>query len=176
MPKIAKRALWGYAATDVDELIDDMQAAHEERCRQMQQQIDALQQANEKLRTDTARLAEGAQATDRADEEIAARLFSAHLEQTTRVSAMMQEIEELAARNNEVLEVSQRHRETVVNQVMDKMRNMESLIVQSGREGDHGSFPLETPPLRSESEEGERVSAPAQTPAGQRVGRAGGEV
>jgi catalase len=136
MPKITKRTLWGYAPDPVDGYIRDLQTQHETQIRELQAQLEDLTASNERLRAEIAGLQESIQNT--ADEQIASMLLQAHLEQTREVYEMYEEIKHLEVKQEEVLEVTHLHKESVVQQVLEKLKQLEINLQQQVKEGEHG--------------------------------------
>ncbi|PWK14964.1 hypothetical protein [Tumebacillus permanentifrigoris] len=136
MPKITKRSLWGYAPDSVDAVIHTLQTQHDEKIRHLQVELEELTQSNDRLHTEIASLQESMQNT--ADEQIATMLLQAHLEQTREVYEMLEEIKLLEEKQEEVLEVTHLHKESVVHQVLDKLKQLEVNLQQQVKEGEHG--------------------------------------
>lgn len=142
MPKINKRALWGYAPASVDEAIRKMQEEHAERCATLTAQLEELERTNGALRAEVASMRDCFLESPDHEGEVAAMLLEAHVEHSKAVFQVVQELKEVEQKQEEVLEISERHRESVKVQVLDKLRHLESAIEQQSKEGERGRSPL----------------------------------
>jgi hypothetical protein len=142
MPKINKRTLWGYAPGSVDEAIRVMQSEHAEKCAKLTAQLEELERTNQALRTEVASMRDDFLEQPDHEGEVAAMLLQAHLEQSQAVYLAYQELMEVEQKQEEVLEISELHRESVKVQVLDKLRHLETAIEHQGKEGERGRSPL----------------------------------
>ncbi|MBL0389005.1 hypothetical protein JJB07_20650 [Tumebacillus sp. ITR2] len=136
MPKITKRSVWGYAPESVDQVIQELQTNHVTKMSQLQEELAFLTQSNDSLRAEIATLQEVQK--NAADERIAAMFWQAHLEQTREVYQTLEEIKLSEEKQEEVLEMSQLHRESVVHLVLDKLKQLELNLQNHVKEGEHG--------------------------------------
>ncbi|MGZ4031607.1 MAG: hypothetical protein ACXVDJ_05095 [Tumebacillaceae bacterium] len=142
MPKIKKRTLWGYSSASVDEVIQAMQSEHEEKCAALQKQLEELELSNKALRTEIGTMRDNFLETPDHEGEVAAMLMQAHVEQSKAVYAAYLELQEVEQKQEEVLEISELRRESVMAQVLDKLRHLESAIERNSKEGERGRSQL----------------------------------
>lgn len=136
MPKITKRALWGFSPESVDETVRELQAAHEEQMQRLHEELAELTASNETMRAEIANLSEAERLGT--DEHVASLLLQAHLEHTKHVFQLYEELEQMEQKQAEVLEVSHLHRETVFQEVLEKLKQLETNLQQRVKEGEHG--------------------------------------
>ncbi|KEO81467.1 hypothetical protein [Tumebacillus flagellatus] len=136
MPKITKRSVWGYTPDSVDLIISELQTAHREQMDALQQEHTALTEANDRLRLEIQHLQEIQQ--NAVDEQVMTLFWQAHLEQTREVYQMLEELKLSEQKQIEVLEVSQLHRESVVQQALEKLKQLEINLQVQVKEGEHG--------------------------------------
>lgn len=138
MPKISKRAFWGYASASVDAAVRSLQEQHEAEVLRLQTELAEIEQTNEQLRKSIERLQGEVQEDSEFEQRIAALLLQAHVDQTKAVQEMIDELKQVEATHEEVQEISKLHSEAVVHQVLEKLRSLETVIQQQAKEGERG--------------------------------------
>lgn len=138
MPKISKRVLWGYSAASVDAFLSELQADHEEKCSHLRAQLAELEAANETSRLDAERLQQELQALSELEKQVADLLLQAHVDHTRAVHEKREELQQAANQQEQLLTIRQMHSEAVMQQVLEKLRQLESVVRQKAGEEERG--------------------------------------